>query len=362
MIIERTCYLPHPGRFDEVLAARRQASRVRIAIGLRAGTISVGKTERGRMVFWEGRFATVDDHEADLAARASSADFEACRARMRDLNQDFDRQIVREDRDAGICALRDVSLDGVPIAPQELTFESESACLALKGYFYKPPGEGPFPCMITNHGSTIAQGTTDVCRPGIAALLMSWGVASFLPHRRGYGNSPGIPWREQVAAEYGTEEYDERLARRLDDESDDVVAALCAIMRRPEVDPAHIGIMGSSFGGTVTLLAAAKSAQLRCAVEFAGAAMNWERTPHLRALMLDAASRLAQPIFFIQAGNDYSVQPTIELAASLEGTGKVVQSRIYPDFGLTRDEGHLLYIQGPAYWGDDVRRFLERWL
>jgi dienelactone hydrolase len=312
------------------------------------------------MVFWEGRFATPAEHEADLAARAASADFEACRTRMRDLNQDFDRQIVREDRDLETCVLRDVPLDDVPITPQELTFESEG--VALKGYFYRPPGEGPFPCMITNHGSTIAQGTTDVCRPGVAALLMSWRVASFLPHRRGYGNSPGVPWREQVAAEYGSEEYDERLAARLDDESDDVIAALDAIMRQPEVDPAHVGVMGSSFGGTVTLLAAAKSASLRCAVEFAGAAMNWERTPRLRALMLDAASRLTQPIFFIQAANDYSVRPTIELAQSLEGTGKVVQSKIYPDFGLTKDEGHLLYIQGPAYWGDDVRRFLERWL
>jgi dienelactone hydrolase len=134
------------------------------------------------------------------------------------------------------------------------------------------------------------------------------------------------------------------------------------MMRHDATDSGHIGVIGSSFGGTVTLLAAAKSARFRCAVEFAGAAMNWERTPRLRALMLDAASRLTQPIFFIQAANDYSARPTIELAASLEGTGKVVESKVYPAFGLTKDEGHLLYIQGPAFWGDDVRRFLERWL
>jgi pimeloyl-ACP methyl ester carboxylesterase len=112
----------------------------------------------------------------------------------------------------------------------------------------------------------------------------------------------------------------------------------------------------------VTLLGAAKSARFRCAVEFAGAAMNWEQTPRLRAVMLEAAARLSQPIFFIQAANDYSAMPTIELAASLEGTDKVVQSKVYPAFGLTKDEGHLLYIQGPAFWGEDVRRFLERWL
>jgi dienelactone hydrolase len=360
MLMERTCYLPKPGRFDDVLANRREASRVRIAMGLRAGTISVGDTVRGPMVFWQAQFATEAEHEADLAARAVSADFEACREKMREFNQDFDRQIVELDRDHETCAVCDVPLDDVPIAPEEVTFKS--AGLGLKGYFYRPPGEGPFPCMITNHGSTIIQGTTDVCRPGVAALLMSWGIASFLPHRRGYGNSPGVPWREQVSGEYGTDAYDTSLARRLDEESDDVVAALDAIMRRPDVDSAHIGVMGSSFGGTVTLLGAAKSAQFRCAVEFAGAAMNWEKAPRLRAHMIEAARRLTQPIFFIQAANDYSARPTIELAASLEGTDKVVQSKVYPAFGITKDEGHLLYIQGPAFWGEDVRRFLERWL
>ena len=159
MIIERTCYLPKPGRFDEVLATRRRASQVRVAAGLRAGTIIVGDTRRGRMVFWEARFATPAEHEADLAARAASADFEACRARMRELIEAFDRQILRHDRDPETCALRDLPLDGAPVAPEELTFESpgESAGLALKGYFYRPPGDGPFPCMITNHGSTFTR-------------------------------------------------------------------------------------------------------------------------------------------------------------------------------------------------------------
>ena len=325
MIVERTCYLPMPGRLEEVLATRRRASKVRVAAGLRAGTITIGETARGPMVFWEGRFATTAEHKADLEARAASAEFEACRADMRELISEFDRQILRPDRTLATCALREVPLEGAPVAPEELTFES--AGQTLKGYFYRPPGEGPFPCLITNHGSTIQQGTSDVCRPGVAALLMSWGIASFLPHRRGYGNSPGVPWREQVAAEFGTAAYDEALARRLDDESEDVVAALDVAARRPEVDPAHLGVMGSSFGGVVTLLAAAKSERFRCAVEFAGAAMNWERTPRLRALMLDAASRLTRPIFFIQAANDYSARPTVELAAALEGTTRSCRAR-----------------------------------
>ena len=78
--------------------------------------------------------------------------------------------------------------------------------------------------------------------------------------------------------------------------------------------------------------------------------------------MTEAALRLTQPIFFIQAENDYSTGPTRDLSAALEGSGKTVESRIYPGFGLTKDEGHLFERTGTMIWGPDVRAFLERWL
>ena len=153
-----------------------------------------------------------------------------------------------------------------------------------------------------------------------------------------------------------------QLAGRLDAESDDVLAALDVVAALPEIDARHIGVMGSSFGGTTSLLAAGKTDRFTCAVDFAGAAMNWDRTPGLRHRMTDAALRLTMPVFFIQAANDYSIRPTIEIAAALEGTGKIVQSRVYPPFGINAHEGHLLESSGPVVWGADLRRFLERHL
>ena len=73
-----------------------------------------------------------------------------------------------------------------------------------------------------------------------------------------------------------------------------MVAALAAVRALDEIDPGHIGVMGSSFGGVVTLLSAAKSDGFRCAVDFAGAAMNWDRTPGLRRTMIEAAHRLTR--------------------------------------------------------------------
>lgn len=361
MIVERTHYFARDNR-DAVLAIRRRASAIRIVLGLPAGRILVGTGGGGGQpdVIWECSFPDRAAHQADLDARAASPDFTAIRGEMNSATRDFSRQVFQPDDEplANGLAYRDLS--GVPIVPREIGFQSGEN--QLKGYLFLPPGEGPFPLMVCNHGSGIDKGTDDVCRPGSAALLMSWGIASFLPHRHGYGNSTGPAWREEVSAEFGTDEYDRQLAARIDRESDDVLAALQVMAQLPEIRSDHIGVMGSSFGGINTLLAASKTDRFRCAVEFAGAAMNWDRTPGLRRLMTDNARKLSQPIFFIQAENDYSVRPTKELVQALANTGKVVWSKIYPAFGVTPMEGHLVESRGAQLWADDVRVFLERYL
>jgi dienelactone hydrolase len=200
-----------------------------------------------------------------------------------------------------------------------------------------------------------------VCRPGTAALFTGWGYAVFLPHRRGYGNSPGPGWRSEVTAESGTREYDEQLARRLEAESADVVAALECVERHGEVAAGRVAELGSSFGGTVSLLAGARCERFRCVVDFAGAAMNWERTPTLRETMRAAARRLRMPVFLVSAENDYSTAPTRELAAELARLGRPHEARVFPAFGLTPDEGHRFARDGALVWGDAVRAFLDRW-
>jgi hypothetical protein len=80
----------------EVLAQRRKACAVRVAIGLPAGEIFVKHPSGDGSepdVAWQCAFADAAAHEADLAARAASPEFERVRMGMRTLYGRFERQV-----------------------------------------------------------------------------------------------------------------------------------------------------------------------------------------------------------------------------------------------------------------------------
>jgi dipeptidyl aminopeptidase/acylaminoacyl peptidase len=244
--------------------------------------------------------------------------------------------------------------------PKEVVFESNG--LTLRSYLYLPPGPGPFACVVNNHGSHLRAGGADVSRPHTAALMTGWGYAFLFPHRRGYGNSPGMSVAEAIPASLGSEDYDRQIVMRLDEECDDVLAALAKLRTLPEIDGDRIAVSGSSRGGILSLLAAARDKNVRCAVNFCGGARQWADHPQLRQKLLNAASELTQPIFLAQAENDFDTAATLELAEELKRLGKPHECHIYPPWGFTQSEGHLLEVHGSLVWGDHICDFLARHL
>jgi hypothetical protein len=95
-VVERTHYYAKPGLVAEVLEQRRKASAVRVSIGLPAGEIFVkhpGGDGSEPDVAWQCTFADVAARDADLAARAASAEFASVRVQMRKLYARFERQV-----------------------------------------------------------------------------------------------------------------------------------------------------------------------------------------------------------------------------------------------------------------------------
>ena len=105
---------------------------------------------------------------------------------------------------------------------------------------------------------------------------------------------------------------------------------------------------------------AEKGLGLRAAVDFAGAAQNWDGAPDLRQRMLQAVRQAQMPVFFIQAKNDYDTSPSRDLAAAMEKSGKPHQMQIFPNFGKSHQDAHEFCIHGSDVWGPSVLEFLSQ--
>lgn len=240
--------------------------------------------------------------------------------------------------------------------PVEVTFSSGS--LVLHGFLYKPEGQGPFPAVLWNHGSERRPGWL----PELAPLFLSKGFVLFIPHRRGHGRSPGdyvMDLLERANQSGGSSARNRMLVELMEQHLQDQVAALAYLKGLPEVDPHHIAVAGCSFGGIQTVLMTEKGLGVRAAVDFAGAAQNWQHSPELRARMIQAVQHSQMPVFFIQAENDYDISPSHDLAAAMEKSGKPHALQIFPAFGKSNQEAHEFCVHGGELWAPQVFPFLK---
>lgn len=244
--------------------------------------------------------------------------------------------------------------------PQLVTYTS--AGLTLKALLWKPPGPGPFPAVVFNHGSERSHDTHFAL---IGPMFAREGFVFFAPYRRGQGLSADqgtwvLDTLSRVAREQGMIERGKKAVELLKTEQlNDVLAALARLQGMPFVDRGRIAIVGNSFGGVLTMLMAERGGDIRAAVNMAGAALNWKRSPEFKQWMFDMARNAKVPVFFIQAENDQDTGPSRELSAEMSRLGKPNRMRIFPPFGKTAEDGHSFGYLGSSLWGPDVIAFLR---
>lgn len=238
--------------------------------------------------------------------------------------------------------------------PELITFKSGD--LALKGFIWKPDGPGPFPAILWNHGSEKRPGTVDT----VAAYFVSRGYVFLVPHRRGQGRSPGTYIMDQLNA-VSREQRSRMLVSLNEVHLQDQLAALEYLKILPYVDQKRLVVMGASFGGIQTVLAAERGAGYRVAVDCSGAAQTWKGSPDLRARLTAAAKNVKLPIFFLQAENDFDLVPNRVLSEEAKRAGTTVKAKTYPAFGFGAkgQEGHSFCWRGTNIWGPDVLEFIE---
>jgi dienelactone hydrolase len=247
----------------------------------------------------------------------------------------------------------------------------QSGTLKLRALLYRPQGHPPFPAALFNHGSGHATGTSaggdDQRHPDLLGPVFArHGYVFLYLFRRGDGLSVGQgsasgDLMDTALAVHGEEGRNEVQVQLLESgELDDAVAGLAFLRSRPEVDSRRLAVVGVSFGGSVTILLAARDSAVRAAVAFATAGYGWERSAQLRTLLLAAVGRVAAPVFFIHAANDYTIASGKVLGAEMARLGKTQRVKIYPAVGLTPYDGHNFIHLKIATWEPDVFAFLNK--
>ena len=236
-----------------------------------------------------------------------------------------------------------------------------SGGLRIQAYLYKPDGSSPFPIVIYNHGSRAGRERVPMPYPYIGKMLTRAGYVVLVPERRGYGTSDGPIWRSEPNIQA-------RLVLRLEEETDDVLAALDYLHTLPFADTTRIGIMGWSFGGIVTMFAVSRSTAFAVAVDQAGGALTWDGNAQVRSALIAAADKTTTPTLFLVAQNDRTTASITTLADIFQQRGVPHRVVIYPPFtplqrGRATAPGHRVFSdEGTGVWERDVLEFLGRYL
>ena len=133
----------------------------------------------------------------------------------------------------------------------------------------------------------------------------------------------------------------------------DMLAALAHLTRDSpsRIDGQRIAIMGYSAGGSVAVLAAARSDRFRAVITQAPSSVSWNREPALREAIIGAARRLRVPTLCQVAENDNTTESARSVCDAVKGSGTLSNLIVYPPFTPQRlsanpevAPGHLIVL------------------
>jgi len=248
-----------------------------------------------------------------------------------------------------------------PFNKRHVTFKS--GALTLAGYLYQPPGPGPFPAVLWNHGSEPDPGGGPQF-DSVAAVFVPAGFAVFAPMRRGHSDSQGEYIRESIQQESSLhgQAAGLRLGVHLLETSqvDDQLAGLAFLKRQPFVDTTRLVVAGCSFGGIQTIFGAARHVGYRAAVPISPAALSWNNSPDLQTRLKDAVSKIDIPVFVIQPAKDASLEPARVLGPILTRGNAANRVKVFPAIGPEGQQAHCFGgAQGMHIWGPEAVAFVQ---
>jgi len=142
--------------------------------------------------------------------------------------------------------------------PEFETVTFQNGDVTLAGTLDLPVGEGPFPAIVTTHGSPPLT-RNDWYSLMVSNFFVQHGYAVLRYDKRGVGESTG------EYPEVGTEN-----SEALNDLAEDALAGVQFLKNHALIDPNMIGVEGFSQGGWIAPLAASKSSDVAFSIAVSG--------------------------------------------------------------------------------------------
>jgi dienelactone hydrolase len=232
--------------------------------------------------------------------------------------------------------------------------------IRLETVIFKPPGPGPFPLAVFNHGSTGRYATPGVAKQTwvsleVANSLNKQGCLVAFPQRRGRGKSDGL--YEEGLSSFGDTD---RALRGADRALIDIDAAIAVLRRRQDVTPGPVLIGGNSRGGALSVAyAGMHPEQTLGVINFVG---GWfgEKSPGAELVdqaLFERGARYDRPTIWLYGQGDiyYSIGYSRKNFATFEKAGG---QGTFIAFDVPSDVGHNV-IHYPDLWAGPVGDYLN---
>ena len=229
--------------------------------------------------------------------------------------------------------------------------------LQFETTIYKPPGDGPFPLLLMNHGKDrgkpAAQKRDRFLSMGREFVRRGYVVA--IPMRKGFSKSGG------TYRDFGCNMHHNGVVQ-----ADDIEAALHALTKMPWIDRDRVIVAGQSYGGLATMAFGTRQFPgVRGLINFAGGLRidgdycDWRSA--LVTAFSNYGSRTSLPSLWFYGENDSYFDPSLaqRLQSAYQSAGGTSQLIA---FGRFKSDAHSLVSSrdGIAVWWPDTERFLQR--